>query len=378
MVAPASRRRFFDATAYAALSPRLDHEPRRANSTSPSPSPPHDTQSPHLAPPHPHPHSSSPSNESYPRELPAPSPAPLSSAENAAPISAAPKSPPRRPTRSQTPRRPATRVHVPKISNYPRPSIEDPYPENVSRCRPAPPRPATHRTTRAPAHLHPNAPRAPCRTAPRCRRSSTSAPPPADADRTQSRSARSFRRAPLPAYRAGASYRAGTTARRRLLPLQIKLRELHVRWLRNFDISLRPQDHHDLMPEPLHQSRLVRRADSIRLGPRKRVLQQFCLKNLRRLRQHHALPWNRPSNQRHIFRQARAFYFFHRVHRRNSQNRSLMLPRLFNHAHDLLFLHKRPHRVMHQYDFRVLRNFLQGGRHRFLPRIAAFHHAHVL
>src|SRR5580698_835652 len=188
MIAPASRRRFFDATAYAALSPRLDHEPRRANSTSPSPSPPHDTQSPHLAPPHPHPHSSSPSNESSRAPLPTNDPAPLSFSESAAPASAAPKSPPRQPTRSQTPRHPATRVRVPKISNYRRPSTEDPYPENASRYPPTPPRPAAHRTTHAPAHLRPNAPPALCRTAPQRRRSSISVLPPADADRTQSRS----------------------------------------------------------------------------------------------------------------------------------------------------------------------------------------------
>ena len=87
-------------------------------------------------------------------------------------------------------------------------------------------------------------------------------------------------------------------------------RELHVRGLRDFDISLRPQDHHDVLPQALDEPGFVGGIQSIDFGFSKRLLQQLCLEYLRRLRQYHTLTRNGSRDDRHIFRQAGRFTSF--------------------------------------------------------------------
>jgi len=100
------------------------------------------------------------------------------------------------------------------------------------------------------------------------------------------------------------------------------------------------------------------------------------VKRLRRLRQHDALPRNRGGNQRDVFRQAGALHFLHRINRRDAQDGRAAGARLGDDALHLLARDERPHRVVHQHDFRFRRDLGQRAAHGLLPGGSAAHPPH--
>ena len=111
-----------------------------------------------------------------------------------------------------------------------------------------------------------------------------------------------------------------------------------------------------IVPQALDEPGFVGGVHAVRLRAGKGFFQKLRGEDLRRLREHQALARNRPGNQGHVLRQAGALHFFHRVHRGDAQNRGVAAARFLDDPRNLLDGDERPHGVVHQHNFRVVRH----------------------
>src|SRR5256885_14410412 len=127
------------------------------------------------------------------------------------------------------------------------------------------------------------------------------------------------------------------------LLLTIKLGQIQIRWLGDLNVPLGTEDDVDFFAEAFDEAGFVRGGDAVGLRTGEGFFQELRGKKLRRLREDNSFARNRHGDERYVFGEARAPYFFYGVHRWNSQDCRSAVSRFFYNARNLFAGYERPH-----------------------------------
>ncbi len=148
--------------------------------------------------------------------------------------------------------------------------------------------------------------------------------------------------------------------------------------LGDFDVALGAEDDVDVVTEALDEAGFIGGVDAIGFGAGEGFFQELGRKSLGSLREDHAFARNGAGDERHIFREAGALYFFDGVHRGNAEDGGVAFAGFFDDAGDLLDGDKGADGVVDENDFGVGGDFAQGLSDGVLAGIAAADYADKL
>src|SRR5256885_4937866 len=162
------------------------------------------------------------------------------------------------------------------------------------------------------------------------------------------------------------------------LLLTIKLGQIQIRWLGDLNVPLGAEDDVDFFAEAFDEAGFVRGGDAVGLRAGEGFFQELRGKNLRRLREDNAFARDRHCDERYVFGEACALYFFYGVHRWNSQNCRAAVSRFFDNTRNLFTRDEWPDGIMNEHDFSSFGYVLERRGNRLLTGVAAFYHAQRL
>src|SRR5579885_3331854 len=150
--------------------------------------------------------------------------------------------------------------------------------------------------------------------------------------------------------------------------LQVKLRQIKIAGLSNFQVRRRPGDHRNRRACAFDNAGLISSEKTVCHGFREGAFQKAAAEALRRLRLHNVLARDGCSDESAV---SRALYLFDGVHSGKAHDGSVMFFNGFNGSSDGSWGTQRTHGVVYQHNVTVIAlDSIESIGHAFLARIA--------